>query len=149
MPALRFCNLLIIIALLVSGCKKEKGPFISPVPKIGLIEIRPDSVKEFQQQVSFLIDYTDGDGDIGFDHPDSLSLIIRDRRITEADTLHVQPVAPPNSSIAVQGTLSISLNSTFLIGNGDAEKTSFEIRLRDRQNNWSNTVNSSEITVYR
>jgi hypothetical protein len=150
MPASRYNKLFLVILLTgILACKKDKGPFLSTTPHISLVEMQPDSVKQFEEKILIVIEYTDGDGNIGFDHPDSVSLLIRDRRITEADSMHVQPISPPGSEITVKGTLSISLSSTFLIGNGDKEITSYEIRLRDRDNHWSNTITTPEIIIYK
>lgn len=140
--------LLLLIAVIIAvSCKKETEMAFSAVPKILLLEVTPDTVQQYQQKIDFVLQYQDGDGDLGFDDPDSTSLVIYDQRLAKPDTFFVQPLSPPGSKIAIKGILRISLPNTFLIGNGGIEKTIYTIKIKDRAQNWSNLVSSKEIVI--
>ncbi|MCB0640803.1 MAG: hypothetical protein KDC44_04150, partial [Phaeodactylibacter sp.] len=63
---------------------------------------------------------------------------------------HVSPRAPLESTITIQGTLDIVLNNTILIDqNNTTETTTFKIRMQDRAGNWSDAVETAEITILK
>ncbi len=141
-------SLLISVLLLVAACSK-KNPVISPIPEIRLQEVAPTSLQQFQEQVTIQLAYTDGDGDLGFEHPDSLSLRVQDARLSQPDWYFVQPLAPVGSNVAIQGVLNFAISGTFLLGNGNQETTTFSIMIKDRAGNWSNEVTTPVITIKR
>lgn len=141
-------GLFILIIVFYTGCKKKKDPVFSISPAIELVSANPTTLTQFQDSLTFVIQYEDGDGDIGFDHPDSLSFIIHDGRLTEPDKFHIKPLAPPNTTLAITGTLTATLPTIFLLGSENiAEKTIFSIKIKDRAGNWSNTIFSPVITI--
>lgn len=139
-------SLLLATIILMSACKKEIL-IGDPVPTISIRKISPSVVKEFTQSIIIELAYEDGDGDLGFENPDSLSLWVKDSRIALADMYHIPPLAPIGESLYIKGTVEINLNSAFLMGNGGDEKVNFTVKLKDRQGNWSNEVTSKDITI--
>jgi hypothetical protein len=141
-----FVLILTISSAISSGCKKDGPPF--PVePEISIISVEPTTIKEFVDQLVVVIEYQDGDGDLGFEHPDSLSLRVHDARLTAPDWYHVPPRAPLGEEIPIQGTLEFQINSTFILGNAQQETTTFNIQIKDRAGNWSNVVTTPTITI--
>lgn len=142
-----FLSLLFLLA-----CEKEsdneepKGP-ISEVPYIELRAISPNEVDQFES-VTFTIFYRDGDGDLGFQSADSLSLWITDKRFPLTQGFHVPPLSPVDSAISIQGTFSVNLKNLILQDEqASSESVQFSIELKDRAGNRSNTVQSEAITV--
>jgi len=135
-----------------AGCKKYKDndpmPAISNVPKIELISVSPMTVQQLQDSIVFTIRYTDGDGDLGFESADSMSVELTDNRFPLTFYYHLQPLSPQNAAVAITGQLPIVLDNTIL-QNPDAtsEQASFGIRLKDRAGHWSNAITSSPVTV--
>ena len=140
-------KIILIIPLLFFGCKKKDLREDMDVPYISIKRITPIEVQEFNESILLEIAYEDGNGDLGFHDPDALSLSVQDSRLETPDYYHIPPLAPDGEEIYIKGTFNIYLNTTFLIGVGSSEKLRYTVRIKDRAENWSNTVTSEEITV--
>ena len=141
-------TMLLVLGFYVVSCKKEETK-INPNPAIEFVSINKTVFKQFEDSVIIEITYTDGNGDIGFEDADLNSLFVRDSRLSKADGFYVSPKAPLDSSIPIQGKLSIVLPPLFLLGNGNSESTKFEIQLMDREKNMSNIVFSPEVSIVK
>jgi hypothetical protein len=146
--------LLIIIAasFFAFSCKKKEGLTISESPSIELISVNKTEVTEFVDSLVFTISYRDGDGNLGTQSPDSTVIELRDNR--DAENLifgyHLSPRSPNGSSLIVQGQLQIVLKNIIILNSAsNSETTSFSIRIKDRAQNWSNTIESSNINIVR
>jgi len=138
-----------ILLVMILSCKDDLIKSGDPQPKIQFVSINPNSVIQFQDSVVITISYEDGDGDLGDYSADSLSISIRDTRLVKPDFYHLKPLAPKESNVKIKGQLDIKLKNLFLLGQGKAEQTQFEIKLKDRNQNWSNTVTTSTIAINR
>ena len=143
--------LLMIIAatLLTFGCKKEDEEKFPPEPEIQLVSLEPRIVKNFDNEVTLTISYTDNNGDLGFMDPDVPSLAVQDSRLDTSDWFHVPPLAPLGEELKIEGELTIQLTNLFILGNGETEITDFNIRIRDRNGNWSNLISTPQITIQK
>lgn len=132
-----------------SGCTKEVEPemALEPEPSIKILSVAPTTIKEFDENVVVTLEYEDGDGDLGFEHPDSNALRVWDDRLENPDFYFVPPLSPVGEEISIRGTLEIRLNGTFIIGNGQSESTRFALKIKDRSGNWSNEVTTPIITI--
>jgi hypothetical protein len=146
-----YCACLVI---LFSACEKtevkDDDPLgsISIVPSISLVSVSSSSVVEFKDSLVFTVFYRDGNGDVGFESADSMSLFLTDNRVPFTESYHIPPQAPAGASIAVQGNLSVVLSHTAIFDTTNAtESTTYSIQLRDRLNNWSNVVTTGPITI--
>lgn len=142
---------IIIIILLFSlfSCKKEVLKPFGEVPQIEIIHLSSTSIKQFDENLILTIHYKDGDGDLGFENPDTKSVWVQDSRLPDPDWYFIPPLSPVGSNVAIEGDLEIKLNGTFLLGNGDEETTRFSIKIKDRAENWSNTLVTTEIKIVR
>ncbi|MBK9455841.1 MAG: hypothetical protein IPO24_09775 [Bacteroidetes bacterium] len=94
-----------IAAALVIGCGKDDeiiNPPMSDVPAIELINVSPTTVTALGDSIVFIIHYQDGNGDLGFNAPDSMSLYITDTRIPLTESFFVPLLAPEGADIAIQ-----------------------------------------------
>ena len=146
---MRLSILLSILFILNISCKDDLIKSGDPQPKIQFVSIQPNSVVQFEDSVVITISYEDGDGDLGDYSADSLSISIRDARLLKPDFYHLKPLAPENANVKIKGQLDIKLKNLFLLGKGKTEQTQFEIKLKDRKQNWSNTVTTSTIVINR
>lgn len=128
------------------ACKKEEAE-TSTAPSIELISISASEVEEFQNAVTITFKYEDPEGDIGETDPDAYSLRVKDARLEDFDWYHVPPLTPEQQALHVRGTLSVQLNPLFLLGNGSSETTHFTLQLQDRDGNWSNQIQSPEVSI--
>jgi len=135
--------------LLLVACKPDPVVKLDAAPLIRITSVTPTTIREFDGRVSVVLQYEDGDGDMGSVHPDSLLLEVLDDRLTAPDYYFIQPLSPVGSSVPIQGTLNFKLNGTFIFGNGTFEETIYSIRLRDGSGKWSNKVNTPTILINR
>lgn len=144
---------MVLLVFFVASCSKDDGDvLLDENPIIELVKVVPESnqVQQYVDGLSFTISYSDGDGDLGTEDPDIPSIEVidtRDPSLLQFD-FHLSPRAPLGAKIAITGALNIVLNHSILIDqDNDSEKTTFKIRLKDRAGNWSNEVETGEITV--
>lgn len=143
---------LFFISIVFLGCKKGEDDMINPpmsdIPFIELINVSPTTVTALGDSIVFILHYEDGNGDLGFNTPDSMSLFITDTRIPLTESFFVPLLSPEGADIAIQGELEVMLNNTILVDPESASETvRFQIQLRDRSGNFSNTIEASAITV--
>ncbi|MFK7969333.1 MAG: hypothetical protein AB8F95_03150 [Bacteroidia bacterium] len=136
------------MSLLWSACA-EDVMLPESKPLLRVESISPDAISEFENEVTLILYYEDGDGDLGSEDPDEAVLYVQDSRLDQADEYHVQPLAPLDSNIPIQGTLAIKLNPFFLLGNGTEETISLTVSIRDRAGNLSEPVEAPSIKVSR
>ena len=137
------------IMLILFGCTEKEQINVTgnPVPTIKLLNVSSTQLKQFKDSLTITIEYTDGDGDIGETNPDMDDLEVRDQRLSKADYYFVKPLTPPDANIKVKGIIAVQIKNTFLLGTADTEITTFELRLKDRAGNWSNSVKTGMITI--
>lgn len=133
--------------LMLAGCKKDKVDLTSPVPSIELISVTPGTVTELEDSLVFTIAYRDGDGDLGENTPDVVNLFIVDNRIGLEEGFRIPQLAPDGAEIAIAGTLNVVLPGTGITDNSTSQTATFNVYLRDRAGNPSNTEVSEEITI--
>lgn len=138
----------VIFLLFFSSCKKEL-PDDYYNPKLSNLVVSLDTVQEFEDTLLITFDYEDMDGDLGFHDPNVKSLYVKDSRFQNADTYHVQPLAPEGSELKINGTLTVKLNGLFVVGNATTETLYFTVQITDRQSHLSNELVSKEIIVVR
>lgn len=136
-----------LIIFAINGCKKEEVVVANPNPLLRLVSVSSKNLKQFKDSLIITIEYTDGDGDIGETNPDLNDLQIKDQRLSKPDYYFVKPLTPPNANIKVKGTIAVQIKNAFLLGTADSEITTFELRLKDRAGNWSNSVKTDVITI--
>ena len=138
--------LLIFISVFFSSCTKDDN---QDNFNLGLIEVFPLSIVEFQENIYVRLSYEHPEGFLGFSDPDYLSLEVKDSRLLQADYYHVIPITPPNNNLSVTGELLVEIDSPFLFGNGNIELVNFSIRIQDQNLIWSNTITTPNISVNR
>lgn len=118
-------------------------------PEITLVGLSHDTIRQYQDALIIRIGYKDGDGDVGFEDPETYALFVRDIRLAEFDGFYIGPIAPPGSSVPIQGELTIEFPSLFLFGNGAIEQTRFEIKMIDRAGHESNLIETDFVSIVR
>ena len=141
--------LLLIFGFLIISCAKDDEIPFSDTPEIELLGISHDTVVQYDEVLVLTISYQDGDGDIGFESPDKYAVWVRDTRLANFDGFYVGPVAPPGSSVPITGQISIEFPNLFIFGNGDFEKTQFEIMMIDRSGHESNILMTDQVVILR
>ncbi len=144
----RFYLLPICILIFLSSCKKDDSlSGNSKVPFIKMLDVSSTTILQFKDSLVIRFEYTDGDGDIGELNPDENDLQIKDKRLSKADYYFVKPLSPPGSDIKTKGIIAVQMKNTFLLGTANSETTTFELKLKDRAGNWSNSIITPIITI--
>ncbi len=142
--------ILLLASVIGTGCTKvDNSPSFPIEPHIRLIQINHEEVKEFQDTLEILLSYEDGDGDLGNLNPDIPGLVVKDGRLSEPDSFHLQPLSPPGANVSIQGELLVRLPQLFLLGNGMIESTRFKIKLLDQAGHESNEIETPQIKIIR
>lgn len=142
--------ILLSTSLLLMNCKKEDElSGNSKVPFIKIIDVSATTLIQFKDSLVIRFEYSDGDGDIGEINPDQNDLQVKDKRLSKADYYFVKPLSPPNAEIKTKGIIAVQIKNTFLLGTANSETTTFELKLRDRAGNWSNSIITPIITIVK
>ncbi len=128
------------------SCEKEEDP-TDPIPKISLISIGPSAVVEFKDSLLIVIEYQDGDGDLGGVHPDSANLFVVDKRINVPFEFRIQELVPGGANVPIKGRLNVLIQNLFLTGPGPKESVNFDIYAIDKAGNKSNVITTDAIEV--
>jgi hypothetical protein len=134
------------------ACKKKDNLIISDLPSIELLSINKTEIKEFTDSLVFTVSYRDGDGNLGTESPDSTVIEIIDNRDPQNLVFgyHLSPRSPNGTSLIVQGQLQLVLKNIIILNSANTtESTVFSIRIKDRAQNWSNRVETGEISIIR
>lgn len=130
-----------------SSCTDPVVQVIPPVPEIELLNTSPHQVIEFQDEIIFTIEYTDGDGDLGTNDDTKRNVFVKDSRIDNIHEFRLQQLAPDGADIPITGTFELTLPYTILVGGSSPELVRFDIYVVDEAGNESNVVSSPEIQV--
>jgi len=133
----------IAFLLLLTNCKKED----ETVFEINIEQTIPTEIIEFKENIYVTLTYEHPLGYLGFQDPDYLSLEVKDSRLNNPDYYHLIPVNPPNETLSTNGEILIEIDAPFILGNSNLETLVFEIRIQDREMNWSNKVKTPFITL--
>lgn len=135
-----------VTLLLLNGCSKEEP--ISEVPSIKFVSMTPETAKKDSDVVDIVIEYTDGDGDLGENTPDMKNLFVTDSRNNVTRSFRISQLAPDNANVIIRGNLSINLPPQgFVDDNQTTETATFSIYVIDRAGHTSNTIQTPTLTI--
>lgn len=144
-----FIVLCLILASAIFSCKKDIVDLTDPIPVILGITVSPGTVVEFQDSILFVVEYRDGDGDLGENLPDVHNLFIQDNRINIVEEYRIRELAPSGAEIPITGKLNVVLNQTGITDGSNSQSATFTIWLRDRAGNESEKVMTENIQIVR
>lgn len=141
--------LLLPLVVLISLSSCDNGLTDIPVePEIELISVSPTQVKAFQDSIVFVVEYTDGDGDLGTNIDTERNVFILDQRLNVTHEFRLKQLAPDGADVPITGRFDVTLPSTIKADSTTAsESIVFELYVVDRAGNQSNTVVSEPVTV--
>lgn len=140
--------LIILGYIFFSSCSSISDDLVfDDVPRIEIIEFPNDTLDEFIDTLRFSLRYEDGNGDLGSAEIDEYHLYVHDLRFPRADSFFIGLIGPLDINHSIQGVLHVSLPPVYITTNRSLETTSFEIRMRDRSGNISNTVKTEQLWI--
>ena len=135
----------ILIMALLFSCTKDDT--FSVGPKIEFKSISPSTAQEYIDDINITISYTDGDGDLGENNPDVHNLFVQDNRNDIEYKYRIPELSPSGSVISIEGTFTIKINGTGITDESSSQQVNYDIYVKDRAGNSSNTVSTSSITI--
>jgi hypothetical protein len=132
--------------IILTGCSKDEDEF-STTPEISFVSISPSTATEFSDNVTIIINYKDGDGDLGENKDGVKNCFVTDNRIGVVYEYRIKQLAPSGSAIAITGNLEIKLGGQTITDNSNQQSVSYTLYLKDRAGNSSNSVTTSAITI--
>jgi hypothetical protein len=142
----------LVLSLVIMSCEKEEFkpadplPTVSHVPSISLGTMAI-TYNQFDDVVLY-VNYTDGNGDLGFEDADTPVVYVTDNRNDIEFNFHVQPLSPPGVEIAIQGQLQVVVENVILLSQSNPSETvTFSVKIIDRAGNWSNLVTTPVLTI--
>jgi hypothetical protein len=135
----------ILIVLLLFACKKDDA--LSVVPTIDFQSISPLTAQEYIDDIIITISYTDEDGDLGENSPDIDNLFVEDSRNGIVYHYRIPQLAPNGNEISIEGNFNIKINGSGITNSSTSQQVNYDIYVKDRAGNKSNTITASSITI--
>ncbi|MCX6183175.1 MAG: hypothetical protein NT150_14770 [Bacteroidetes bacterium] len=132
------------LIVLFSACKKEVE---STAPSITFKSISPSSLQIGKDNFTITFSYLDNDGDLGENSADVKNMFVKDNRNGVVYQFRIPQLAPSGSTIAIQGDLNIDMPNVGISDGESTESVTFDVHVKDRAGNESNTITSSAVTV--
>jgi hypothetical protein len=136
---------IILIAILLSCSKEEEVENVEPV--LTFESMTPSTVGELLEEIVVKFYYSDADGNLGENDASVKNLFITDSRNEVVSSFRVKQLAPDNSTIAIEGSLNVTISPLVITDGSTSEIGTFSIYMVDRAGNKSNVIISSEFTV--
>jgi len=118
-------------------------PDYSPIPEIEYDSISATHIKEQQDSITFFIDFTDGDGDIGSEETPNLFFL--DSRTGYTDSFKIPSLTPQGNVKAITGIIAYTRSSFNCIPGRAFDTLYYTIYIEDRAGNKSNLITTPMI----
>lgn len=161
-PLFLFIVSIVVCYLSLASCKKEDPEVVvthdtiieeivhvSDTPQIEFVSISPTSVIQYEDAITIVFSYVDGNGDLGENNTENQNLFIVDSRNNLTYEYRIPQLTPNlDDHIAITGEFSVEISSTALLDeNVNAETFHYSLYVVDRAGLKSNTIISEGITV--
>ncbi len=152
----------------LKGCVEP--PRYPDEPQLELVSVSADTFRQMVDSLYIEFDFTDGDGDLGFEnlstnpcdlcdsscysHP-TITVFVLDNRfnIVNGDTVRClkpynMPYIPPKGATnAISGTITLLLTSEFCLPGRAVDTVSYGIMVKDRAGNFSNKIETGPLIL--
>ncbi|WBM74782.1 hypothetical protein [Saprospira grandis] len=136
----------------------EPAPIFPEEPQISWNRFSVDTLQQFTGQMKLIVNFTDGDGDIGKSGNDTTyNMIIIDNR-TQDSIYYVMPYVPQQGvANGISGEVEVDISTVCCMVPGFPvlysnipnvyDSLSYTIMIRDRAGNWSNEIESDPLYI--
>ena len=142
--------------ILLNACAPP--PIFDETPALEWGHFTKDTVQQFSGQVSIVVKFTDGDGDLGSIEGDSVpNMIIIDSRTDDTIFYKIPYIPPQGAANGISGEIEVDLPLTCCIIPGypilcsDVPNTYdsivYKVQIKDQKDRWSNVIESSPLRV--
>ena len=135
----------ILSFFLFSTCTKEEE--VSKVPAITFKSITPSTYKAGTDSLFIVFSYSDVDGDLGEDSVDAKNMFVTDNRNSTLYQFRVKQLVATGTIMAIKGDIQIKMPNVGITNGVTNESATFNVYIKDRAGNKSNTIITTAITV--
>jgi len=137
----------ILIVLLLFSCKKDD--ILNVAPTVKFQSISPLTAQEYIDDIIITISYADEDGDLGENSPDIDNLFVEDSRNGIVYHFRIPQLAPNENEISIEGNFNIKINGSGITNSSTSQQVNYNIYVKDRAGNKSNTITTSSIVIQK
>ena len=130
-------------AVFMAACLNP--PDYAVIPEITFDSISNTSAKAGTDSITFLIDFTDGDGDLG--SSDIPNLFFLDSRTGYTDSFKIPNLTPQGNVKAISGVIAYVASSFTCIPGKTFDTLHYTIYVEDRAGNKSNNIVTPDIIL--
>jgi len=131
------------LILFITSCINP--PSYSPIPSIVFDSVSSTFARAQVDSLTFYINFTDGDGDLGSD--DVPNLFFLDSRTGYVDSFKIPNLTPQGNVKAITGEIAYTRSQLNCIPNKNFDTLYYSIYIEDRAGNKSNVVTSPSIIL--
>ena len=150
------------LGLAATACVQP--PDFPVVPEIEFVALSQDAIEQGNagtapDTLDIIFSFTDGDGNLG--DPDSINIFITDSRTDFTDQKRINPIPEMGAGNGISGEITLRLPNRFnfccTYDDGippctpsttqPTDTVSYSIQIRDRDNNFSNIIQTDVITI--
>lgn len=147
-----FKRFALVLFLVVVACQPIR--FFDETPLIEFVSIEPLVAREGVDSIVIIFSFKDGDGDLGLEEGDTTNdITVIDRRVGApnfGDILYpyrLPFITPPGQSKQISGEVRLVIENTIRRPGLPTDTARYVIRIRDRANRFSNTIECPPVAV--
>jgi hypothetical protein len=154
-PNSKKCLYLLPILLFVCACAKP--PTYDITPTVSFVGFSQDTLQQQTGVTTFIVGFTDGDGDIGSDSNNVTNMLIIDNRREDTLYYRIPPIPKQGASDAISGEIEVDIaqiccqDPDFPINclplPNTYQPVVYRISIRDNAGRWSNEVLTTPLTI--
>ncbi len=143
--------------LLTAFAACEKPPIYDPQPQITYVNYKSDTVQQNTGVATFIIGFTDGDGDLGSDSNGVSNLLIIDTRREDTFFYRVPVIPKQGAADGISGEIEVDIaqiccqDPDFPINclplPDVYQQAAFRVVLQDNAGQWSNEALTPALTI--
>ncbi|MCP4441377.1 MAG: hypothetical protein GY810_20925 [Aureispira sp.] len=148
-------SLLLMGFLIWSGCSKP--PIYNDTPTITSVKFSESEVQQQTGLITFLIGFTDGDGDLGTTESGDFDLLIIDTRRNDTSFYQIPIIPSKGVASGISGEIEVDVSQICCIDPdlpiacspiaNTYQEVTYKVKIRDQAGRWSNEAESPALSV--
>ncbi len=155
--AARYKKYLLFLPLLICVSACVKPPTYDVTPTVSFVGFSQDTLQQQTGVTTFIVGFTDGDGDLGSDENNVTNMLIIDTRRNDTLYYRIPPIPKQGASDAISGEIEVDIaqiccqDPDFPINclplPNTYQSVVYRISIRDNADRWSNEILTTPLTI--